>query len=227
MSAAAFTRPARSQSGATTTARPDQRTVWLAVLVAVAPVLRMFGIVFHPHDTADAVATIAHVDAVSVQWALVHLLEPYGMLLLGVAGFVLLRLAPTRGRRVATAGAVLFGVGCAALAMVVYSHGEAYLFMTHPSVDAGDVTDLYRRFDSGVPLGAPFIPAFNLGALLLGIGLFRAGTVSRVAAAVFAVSTVAPSVVPQDNLVISGLLGMAPMVAAMAVLAVAIARRAT
>ena len=225
MSATTHTRAIRRPDGAIVPAATDRRTLGLAILVAVAPILRMLGVVFHPHDTADAAATIAHIDAVSVQWALVHLLEPYGMLLLAIAGFILLRLTPGKGRRIATAGAVLFGIGCAALAMLVYSHGEAYLFMTHPSVEAADMTDLYAQFDGGIPLGAPVIPAYSLGALLLGVGLFRGGVVPPVSAAVFAVSTIVPMAVPQDNLVISGLLGMAPMVAAMGIFAIAIARQ--
>lgn len=98
--------------------------------------------------------------------------------------------------------------------------------MTHPSVDPIEVESLYAQFNGGVPLSAPFIPAFHLGTLLLGIGLFRGGQVSRTAAAVFAVSAPFPNVVPQENLVVSGLVGMAPMVASMAVFAVAIARQA-
>lgn len=209
-----------------TRARPDSSVLVLAAVFVLAPVLRMLSIVAHPLDTHDAAATLAHIDDVSLRWALVHVLEPFSTLLLGVAGFGLLRLTPERGRRIATAGAVMFAIGCAALALLVYAHGQAYLFMTDESVNQAHMSELYAQFHEGIPLTAPFIPLFVLGAVLLAIGLIKAGTVSKVAAVVFVIATFVPNTIPQDDsLVLAGIVGSAPMIAAMSVFAATLLRR--
>lgn len=221
-------RPTRSEVGSTTAARTDRRTLALAAILVLAPVLRMISILIHPLDTADAAATLDLVDEASVRWAVAHLLEPYSTLLIGAAGFVLLRLTPGRGRGIATVGAALFGLGAAGLAMLVYAHGQAYLFMTHPSVDPADMTELYAQFHEGLPLAAPFIPMFTIGAALLAVGLVRGGRVHWGAALAFIVAPIVPNAIPQDDsLVLAAILGSAPMIAAMAVFARALVRQAS
>lgn len=209
----------------TPVAAHDRRAIAAACLIVAAPILRGLSIVIHPFDTADASETLAMIDDRAAQWAAAHLLEPIATLLLGVAGFLLLPLVPAAGRRLAWAGAVLFGIGSAGMAMLVHAHGEAYLKMTHDSVDQADMTALYAQFHSGTPLAAPLVPAFFVGGVLLAAGLYLGGRVPRLAAAVFAVSTIVPNFIPQDDgLVLAGIVGSVPMVGAMTLFAIALVR---
>jgi hypothetical protein len=204
-----------------------RRAIAAAILIVAAPVLRGLSIVIHPFDTDDASETLAMIDERAVQWAAAHLLEPIATLLLGVAGFLLLPLVPAVGRRLAWAGAVLFGIGSAGMALLVHAHGEAYLKMAHDSVDRADMVALYDQFHTGTPLAAPLVPAFFVGGVLLAAGLYLGGRVSRLAAAVFSVSTIVPNFIPQDDgLVLAGIVGSVPMVAVMTVFAIALVRNA-
>lgn len=227
MSAIAASRRIRTEAGTSTDRRVDRGTLAMAALLIIAPVLRAVAIVAHPYDTADAATTLALIDQMAGRWAVVHLVEPIAWVLLGLSGFVLLRLTPDKGRRLATAGALLFAIGAVGTAMLVYGHGEAYLFMTDSTVAAADMHDLYAVYHDGVPLAAPLAPLHLLGAFLLAAGLFRSGRVPAVAAFVLAVSVVVPNAIGSEtsSMLVAGILGSAPIVAAMAVFAVALVRQ--
>ncbi len=223
----AMTRVAPPPAAMAGTTTKDDRAAWgIVALLVGAPVLRMLGVIIHPLDTEDALETLAHVDAVAPRWALAHLVEPASMLLLAAAGFLVARLAPAAGRRTARAGAALWAMGCSGLALLVYGHGEAYLNMAHESVDQSQMVALYERFHEGVPLAAPLIPLFSLGAVLLGVGLHLARAVPLPAIVAFVVATVLPNAIPsEDSLIPAAIIGSIPMIFAMAVFARALVRQ--
>jgi hypothetical protein len=107
-----------------------------------------------------------------------------GMLLTAVGAFLLvpglvawLRLVRGRGARLATAGAVLAGVGITALGA-----GDVMIGLVMGAVvdgHRGTAETLYRVADDSALLGLPFAfaPLFVLGAVLLGFALLRARTV--------------------------------------------------
>lgn len=81
-------------------------------------------------------------------------------------------------------------VGAAATALIVYSHGEAYRFMTSADVDRAAMEPLYAHFHDGVPLAGVLAFLFRPGMLILGIGLFRSRAVPPWAAALVALTPV-------------------------------------
>jgi len=107
-----------------------------------------------------------------------------GMLLTAVGAFLVvpglvavLRLVRGRGARLATAGAVIAGVGITALGTGDVMIG---LVMGSTIENHRDTAEaLYRVADSGGLLGLPFAfaPLFVLGMVLLGVALLRAHAV--------------------------------------------------
>jgi hypothetical protein len=108
-----------------------------------------------------------------------------GMLITGIGAFLVvpgltscLRLVRDRGARLATAGALLAGVGITALGA-----GDVMIGLVMGSVvqNHRDTAEtLYRVADTEALLGLPFAlaPVFVLGMILLGIAMLRARTVA-------------------------------------------------
>jgi hypothetical protein len=121
-----------------------------------------------------------------------------GMLLTATGAFLVvpglaaaLRLVRDRGARLATAGAVLAGVGITALGA-----GDVLIGLVMGSlVDGHRATAeaVYRVADTEPLLGLPFAlwPAFVLGMILIGIALLRAHTVPSWLGVLTIVGTVA------------------------------------
>ena len=224
--ATTLVRPGAPDVAPVTPVRPRRASWPLVALLVGAPVLRMVSILIHPLDTEDALETLALVDREEARWALAHLLEPAANLLLAAAAFVLLRLVTGAGRRKAVVGASMFAAGSSGLALLVHAHGEAYRNMAHSSVDQSQMVALYERFHEGVPLAAPLIPFFVLGAALLGVGLYESRRVPLWAVVGFVVATVLPNAIPQeDSLTLAAIVGSAPMIAAMVAFAAALRRQ--
>jgi hypothetical protein len=173
------------------TSGPSQpRTARLITRLAVAaPVALSAAVFIHPHDTSDAAATLQRIAGDDrARWTAAHLLEPFSWLLLALVLLAAARVATTKGRRLIQVGAVVAAAGAAATALVVYSHGEAYRFMTEPGMNAAAMEELYVRFYDGIPLAGLFSALFRPGMLLLGIGFFRSRVVPAWAAALVALT---------------------------------------
>lgn len=171
------------------TTSPVRRNRRIA-LIAAAPAALTASVMLHPHDTADAGATLAKVAGDDrLRWSLAHIAEPAAWLLMAAA-LALLAHCLGRGRSggIVRAGAWLGTVGASTIALMVYSHGEAYLFMTASGIDVGAMHGLYEQYYEGMPLVGPLAMAFQLGMVVLGIGLFRSGAVPRWAAVAIGVT---------------------------------------
>lgn len=163
----------------------------LLALPVVPAVLLVVAVGLHPSDTPDAAATLARIAGPDRgRWAMVHLLEPAAWLLLAAVVLAAGRIPAAKGRALVRAGGVLGSVGAAAIALIVYSHGEAYLLMTGPGIERMAMEHLYSRFYEGMPLVGPLGLAFWVGMLVLGIGLYRSGSVPRWAAVLLALTPV-------------------------------------
>lgn len=165
------------------TSRAGRRIARLAV---AAPVALVVSVMLHPNDTTDAADTLGRVAGEDrTRWILAHLLEPISWLLLAVVLLIATRVGKDAGRRLIQAGGYLGAAGAAAIALIVYSHGEFYLFMTEPGMDRAAMEQLYAHAQSAMPLVAPFAGAFQAAMLFLGIGLFKSRAVPRWAAVAF------------------------------------------
>ena len=161
----------------------------LAALLLAAPLLLAGGVVLHPDDTHGVEHTL---DAVGgsqqLLWSAIHLLEPAAWMLIGITLlFALPRMASDRGRRLLTTAAVFAAIGFSSIALLVYSHGEAFLFMAATDVPASTYEPLFEQYETGFPLAA--LPSLlgRVGLLLAAIGLIRARTVPVWAAALLLV----------------------------------------
>ena len=150
----------------------------LAALTVTAPLLLGTSIALHPDDTHGAEHTITAIAGEEkLQWALVHLAEPAAWLLLGATLLLALpRLAGARGSRLLSTAGVFAAIGFSALAMLVYAHGEAFMFMAASGVEPAVYAPLFEQFESGFPLAA--IPSLlgRVGLLVAAVGLIRART---------------------------------------------------
>jgi hypothetical protein len=166
--------PAPSAGGA---ARRGSRP--LAALTVAAPLLLAASIALHPDDTHGVEHTLTAVAGDErLRWALIHLLEPAAWLLLGLTLLLTLpRMAAGRGRRLLTTAGVFSAVGFSSLALLVYAHGEAFLFMAATDVEPSTYGPLFEQFETGFPLAALPSTFGRLGLLLAAIGLVRARSV--------------------------------------------------
>lgn len=191
----------------------------LPVLAVAGPVGLAVSILLHPLDSADAGASLARIAGDDrARWMLVHLLEPAAWLVLGAVLFRLWSRAAGRGRRLVRAGSVLAGMGASALALVVYAHGEGYLAMTTPGMDRPAMATLYTYWQDAIPLAAPFIPAYQVGLLLLAVGLLRSRAVPRWAGIALLLAPFAQVVVggADPGATVIAVFGAGPLVAGMA-----------
>jgi len=173
--------PARTDDAEAAPARRFGGSRPLAVLLLTAPVLLSAAVLAHPDDTHGVGATLAAIrGADGLRWALIHLLEPAGWALLGLALLLALpRMAGAlgRGRGLLTTAAVACAIGFPAVSLIVYGHGEAFRAMAGTDVAAETYGPLFEQFESGMPLAA--LPSLlgRVGLLLAAAGLLRARTV--------------------------------------------------
>jgi hypothetical protein len=180
----------RSSSGESAAETASPRHGRLRSILPVVPAVTLvLAVALHPRDTPEGAATLARIAGGDrVRWMVVHLLEPASWLLLGAVAFVASRIAAEKGRSLITMGGALAGLGAVSIALIVYSHGEAYLFMSSPGIDLSAMEKLYDRYYHGMPLVGPLGLAFWLGMMVLGIGLYRSGVVPRWAAILLALA---------------------------------------
>ena len=178
-----------------TTDRPATRasktTRRIARLSVAAPAALATAVLLHPHDTEDAHATLERIAGEDRgRWVLAHLLEPAAWIGLALVLLLVARLGRQHGRRLVQAGATMAAIGATAIASLVYSHGEAYLFMTEPGMDRTAMERLYSHSHDAMPLAGPLALLFQLGLILLGVGLLRSRLVPRWAGALLAVTPI-------------------------------------
>ena len=165
----------------------------LAVSLLAAPLLLVASVVLHPDDTRGVERTLAAVGGSDkVVWSVIHLLEPAAWLAIGVTLLLALpRMAGRRGRGLLTTAGVLAAIGFPSLALIVYSHGEAFAFMAATGVEPSTYDALFAQFETGFPLAA--LPSLlgRIGLLVAAAGLVRARTVPVWAALLLAVPAVA------------------------------------
>ena len=186
------TTPAPARTDRTTTpvaaqTQADDRTRGsrpLAALLVAAPLLLAGSVALHPDDTHGVEHTLRAVGGDDqLLWSLIHLLEPIAWLLNGFTLLLALpRMASGRGRRLLSIAAVFAAIGFPSLALIVYSHGEAFLFMAATDVAPSTYGPLFEQYETGFPLAA--IPSLfgRVGLLLAAIGLIRARTIPMWAA---------------------------------------------
>ena len=181
--------PARTDRPTTATAEPTTQkrsggSKPLAALLLAAPLLLAGSIALHPDDTHGVEKTLGAVGGDDkLLWSVIHLLEPTAWMLMGLTLlFALPRMASGRGRRLLSIAAVFAAIGFPSLALIVYGHGEAFLFMASTDVAPSVYEPLYEKFERGFPLAA--IPSLlgRIGLLLAAIGLMRARTIPMWAA---------------------------------------------
>ena len=176
-------RPATVPTDITAPAETTRGSRLLAGLSVLAPVLVGTGVLFHPDDTKGAEHTLEHLAGDErTMWTIVHLVEPFAWLLLATTLLLALpRLVADggRGRRLVSIGSVLAFIGFVSIAFIVYSHGEAFLFMSADGVDRDAMEPLFKQFETGMPLAALPSLLSRIGLIVAGIGLLRSRTVPR------------------------------------------------
>ena len=193
----------------------------LAATLVAAPVLLAGSVALHPDDTHGVEHTLRAVGGQDqLLWSVIHLLEPIAWLLMGITLLLALpRMASGRGRRLLTIAAVFAAIGFPSIALIVYSHGEAFLFMASTDVPPSTYGPLFEQYETGFPLAA--IPSLlgRIGLLLAAIGLFRARTLPLWAAGLLLVPAFALGSTGGLPMAIGIPLLLGPLVAAFAVMA--------
>ena len=188
----------------------------LAIAALAAPLALGAAIALHPEDTTDAADTLGRIAGDDrARWALAHVLEPAAWVALAVVFLGIRALPLGRGRLPVRVGASLAAVGATAISMIVYAHGEAYLHMSAEGIDTGTMHDLYTRFQEEMPLVAPLSVGFQLGLLVLGVGLFRSRLVPRWAAGAVALTPAVMAALSTAPVTVTAL-GVLPLAAALA-----------
>jgi hypothetical protein len=188
-----------------------------AIVAVAAPLALAAAIALHPHDSSNAVESLARVaDADRARWAIIHLLEPAAWLLVSLVLVAASRLGAGPGRALVRVGGVLAAIGAAASALIVYGHGEAILFMTGDGMDGPAMESLYEHYHDAMPLAGPLGLAFQLGLVVLGAGLYRSRAVPRWAAMALAVVPFGLMGSAEAPALVTAVVGAGPLVVGLA-----------
>jgi hypothetical protein len=209
------------------------RRTLLAGATVTAPILLAVGNSLFPKDsfqyagtTDKALKTLAATSGAPNRVLAGSLIAIVGMVLLAAAFCGVASLVRRRGGATATAGAVLGVIGSAAAVLVVAWLGLSVYAASQTSItDDAKATYLVSLLNGthlGNIVGAPFFAGIVLGSVLLGIGLFRSGRVSRWLAAVFPLAVIFSTVFAPQG--IAGAVMGLPLVVVMALLAREIVR---
>ena len=212
----------------TPTRSPDSSAVAVRRrLVAAAMVLGAVTVVVgHLLNVPATLSTGSFLDQVEANrpgFLVGGLLQAAAAFLLIPAAVGISALVPSRGAAWATAGTALTGIGAAATGagLVMITTMMAMLDGSDRGL-AGRVFDLAGESSVG---GLPFLlaPAMLVGLLLLGIALWRAGTVPKGIAVLLVIAAVLAGLAPGGGA--AGAVGHLPLAVALTVLAVTLWRR--
>jgi hypothetical protein len=196
----------------------------LAVAMVVAAVTVVVGHLLNVPATLPTRDFLDLVEAHRSRFLLGGLLQAAAAFLLIPAAVGISALIPGRGAAWATVGTALTGIGAAATGagVVMITTMMAMLAGSDASL-AGRVYELAAHSSIG---GLPFLlaPAMLVGLLLLGIALWRAGTVHRAGAVLLVIAAVLAGLAPGGGP--AGAVGHLPLAVALINLAVVLWRRA-
>jgi MFS family permease len=195
----------------------------LAVAMVVAPVTVVVGHLLNVPATLPTRDFLDQVEAHRSGFLLGGLLQAAAAFLLIPAALGISALVPSRGAAWATVGTALTGIGAAATGagLVMITTTMAMLAGSDRQL-TGRVYDLAAHSSIA---GLPFLlaPALLVGLLLLGIALWRAGTVHRASAVLLVVAAVLAGLAPGGGP--AGALGHLPLAVVLVNLAVVLWRR--
>ncbi len=155
------------------------RRALLALPVLLAPLFQVAGMLPHPVMPASPAAALELVAQDPALWWRIHLLAATAALLSVLAAVALASLVRRRGALPATAGAVLVGLGGAALTVAFSAEAHLWSLAGDPSLDQDALVGIVALEDSSPAmalLGLGF-PLVGLGTVLLMTGLLRSGQV--------------------------------------------------
>ncbi len=155
------------------------RRALLALPVLLAPLLQIAGMLPHPVMPASPAAALEVVAQDPALWWRIHLLAATAALLSVLAAVALASLVRRRGALPATAGAVLVGLGGAALTVAFSAEAHLWSLAGDPSLDQDALVGVVALEESSPAmtlLGLGF-PLVGLGTVLLMAGLLRSGQV--------------------------------------------------
>ena len=190
----------------------------IAAAMVLAAVTVVVGHLLNVPATLPAGSFLDHVQANRSAFLLGGLMQAAAAFLLIPAAIGISALVPSRGAAWATVGTALTGIGAAATGagLVMITTMMAMLDGSDRGL-AGRVYDLAGHSSVG---GLPFLlaPALLVGLLLLGIALWRAGTVHRAITVLLVISAVLAGLAPGGGP--AGALGHLPLAVVLLVLAV-------
>jgi hypothetical protein len=209
------------------------RRTLLAAATVAAPILLATSSSLYPKNsfqyagtTDKALKTLAATAGAPHRVLAGSLIGVVGMVLLAAAFCGVASLVRRRGGAAATAGAVLGVIGSAAAVLVIAWLGLSVYAASQASISddakTGYLVSLLKGTHLGNIAGAPFFGGLALGSVLLGVGLFRSGQVSRWLAAVFPFAVIFSTVFAPQG--IAGAVMGLPLVVVMVLLAREIVR---
>jgi hypothetical protein len=166
-----------TQGGGEQTTRP-RLTAYALVL---APALVAVGNALAGHEADSAAGVLADVSAAPHRFFLSRALFYTGMLLLLPGVITLMRLAPDRGRRWATVGGILAGVGAAGYGGGEFMLGYSLPLITEPAIDRGQALAAYTHLQADLLGAIPFLLGLlaYVGPAVVAVGVVRARAMGR------------------------------------------------
>lgn len=157
------------------------RATLTAYTLVLSPALVATGNLLAGHEAASATGILADVSAAPHRFFLSRVLFYAGMLLLLPGIITLMRLAPARGRRWATVGGVLTGVGAAGYGGGEYMLGYAMPLLSDPAIDRGQAVAAYTHMQADLLGAIPFLLGLfaYVGPAVVAVGVIRAHAVGR------------------------------------------------
>lgn len=173
-------------------------------------------------DDASGAELLPLVEAEPVRHYVSSLCFGLGLVLLAAVGLAVLRLTRERGGVLGTIGGLCFVVGGVSAGAAVWAYGVVSTTLAEAS---GDLGTAYETLDDSGYVASAFLfgfPPIMLGFLVGGLALWRSRAVPTWAAALLALSVLAP-IIGEDGVV--GVLTALPMIVAFVAIAVALLRR--
>jgi len=152
-----------------------------AYALVLAPALVAAGNLLAGHEASSPAGVLADVSAAPHRFFLSRVLFYAGMLLLLPGIISLMRLAPGRGRRWATVGGVLTGIGAAGYGGGEFMLGYSLPLVTDPAIDRVQALTAYDNLQADLLGAIPFLLGLlaYVGPAVVAAGVLRAHAVGR------------------------------------------------